>query len=98
MPETSKSARALAPCAAIMLLTACGGGSSGSPPGPGVTTYDVSVTAGTGGTVSPSSEMVNAGGTTTFTVTVYGLKYGEGFGFTHLGRIGRAAGPLPARA
>lgn len=28
----------------------------------------------------------------------YGLKYGEGFGFTHLGRIGRAAGPLPARA
>lgn len=27
----------------------------------------------------------------------YGLKYAEGFGFTHLGRIGRmrAAGPLP---
>jgi len=53
---------------ATVLATACGGGggSGGSPP---VTTYTVSATAGTGGTISPSSTTVNAGGTTTFTVT-----------------------------
>jgi hypothetical protein len=28
----------------------------------------------------------------------YGLKYSEGFGFTHLGRIGREARPVPARS
>ena len=71
MPETLKLLRALAPCAVIMLLTACGGGSSsGGPAAP--TTYDVTVTAGTGGTVSPSSTTVNAGATTTFTVTAAG--------------------------
>jgi hypothetical protein len=30
--------------------------------------------------------------------TGYGLKYSEGFGFTHLGRIGREARPVPARS
>jgi hypothetical protein len=28
----------------------------------------------------------------------YGLKYAEGFGFTHLGRIGRARSAMPASA
>lgn len=35
---------------------------------PTVTTYDVTVTGGTGGSVSPSSAVVSAGGTATFTV------------------------------
>ena len=48
---------------AIVLLSACGGGSSR------VATYDVSAIAGTGGTILPSNATVNAGGTTTFTVT-----------------------------
>jgi N-acetylneuraminic acid mutarotase len=34
-----------------------------------VAVYTVSATAGTGGTISPSSAQVNSGGTTTFTVT-----------------------------
>src|SRR5215831_17837602 len=55
------------PCMAITLLSACGGG--GSDPGSTVTTYQVTATAGTGGSISPSSAMVNAGATTTLTVT-----------------------------
>jgi len=56
------------PCAAIM-LAACGGGSSSGSSIPNVVTYDVSATAGSGGSISPASVMVNANGTTTFTVT-----------------------------
>ncbi len=61
-----KSLRVTVVYMATVLLTACGGasGSSGS-----VTTYVVSVIAGTGGSVSPSSAMVDAGGTTVLTVT-----------------------------
>lgn len=55
------------PCTAILLLAACGGGSSGNTPA--VASYAVSATAGTGGSISPSSATVNAGGSTTFTVT-----------------------------
>ena len=50
--------------AAIALLSACGGGG-----GSGVTSYQISATAGTGGTISPANATVNAGGTTTLTVT-----------------------------
>jgi N-acetylneuraminic acid mutarotase len=58
----------LVPCVAVTLLSACGGGGSGSS---GTTTmsYQISATAGTGGSISPSSTTVNAGGTTTLTVT-----------------------------
>ncbi len=56
------------PCMALALLSACGGGGSGSS-GNSVTTYQVSATAGTGGTISPASATVNAGGTTMLTVT-----------------------------
>jgi hypothetical protein len=58
-------------CGAIALLSACGeGGSSGtSPPPPSVTSYQVGTTPGTGGTLSPATAAVNAGGTTTLTVT-----------------------------
>jgi N-acetylneuraminic acid mutarotase len=66
-PETLKVLRPLAPCAAIILLTACGGGSSGS--SPSVTSYAVNASAGGGGTISPAGATVNAGGTTSFTVT-----------------------------
>lgn len=59
--------RVIVPCAVSALGAACGGGSSGS--APTVTTYGISATAGNGGSVSPSSAMVNAGGTTSFTVT-----------------------------
>jgi len=52
------------------MLSACGGG--GGTPNPGgsgsVTSYQVSATAGTGGTITPASAMVNAGGTTTLWV------------------------------
>jgi hypothetical protein len=58
-------------CVPIALLSGCGGG--GGTPNPGgsgsVTSYQVSATAGTGGTITPASATVNAGGTTTFTVT-----------------------------
>jgi N-acetylneuraminic acid mutarotase len=67
MVNTLKSYRMTVSCAAVMLLTACGGGSSGG--SPSVTTYAVSATAGTGGTISPAGATVNAGGTTNFTVT-----------------------------
>ncbi|MFI4877457.1 MAG: hypothetical protein ACHP9U_01220, partial [Steroidobacterales bacterium] len=67
MWKTLTMLRAAAPCVAIMLLSGCGGGSSDSPPS--VTTYEISVTAGTGGTVAPTNATVSAGGTTTFTVT-----------------------------
>ncbi len=65
----SKLSRAAAPCTAIMLLTACGGGSSSGTAPPAVMTYTASATAETGGSISPSSAMVDAGCTTTFTVT-----------------------------
>jgi N-acetylneuraminic acid mutarotase len=54
-------------CAATALVTACGGGGGGNQPP--VTTYAVSATAGSGGSISPASATVNAGGATTFTVT-----------------------------
>jgi hypothetical protein len=54
-------------CMAVALLSACGGGSGGS--GNSVTTYQVNATAGTGGTISPATVTVNAGSTTTLTVT-----------------------------
>jgi N-acetylneuraminic acid mutarotase len=63
------SLRVSVPCVATILLTACGGGGSSGGSPPSVTTYNVSATAGTGGSISPSSATVNAAGTTTFTVT-----------------------------
>jgi N-acetylneuraminic acid mutarotase len=58
------------PCVAITLLSACGGGGGGGSGGyGGPTSYQVRATAGTGGSISPSSATVNAGGTTTLTVT-----------------------------
>ncbi|HEY1726566.1 MAG TPA: kelch repeat-containing protein [Steroidobacteraceae bacterium] len=51
--------------AVIAVSTACGGGGGGS----SVTTYQVSSTAGTGGSIAPASTTVNAGSTTTLTVT-----------------------------
>lgn len=67
MAKTLELLRVTVPCTVIILLTACGGGSSGS--SPSVRTYNVSATAGTGGSISPSSATVDAGGTTTFTIT-----------------------------
>jgi N-acetylneuraminic acid mutarotase len=68
MVRRSKMSRFAVSGMACAFLAACGGGgSSGS--SPVAATYDVSATAGTGGTVSPTSAMVNAGGTTTFTMT-----------------------------
>ena len=54
-------------CLMTMMLAACGGGSSGN--STGATTYSLSATAGSGGSISPSAATVNAGGTATFTVT-----------------------------
>ncbi|HEV7136296.1 MAG TPA: kelch repeat-containing protein [Steroidobacteraceae bacterium] len=54
------------PSVAMVLLTACGGGSSGSNP---TVTYDVSATAGIGGGISPATATVDAGDTANFTVT-----------------------------
>lgn len=65
MTRTFKLLRFSPPYIAIILLTACGGSNTSG----GATTYDVSTTAGAGGTVSPSSAPVTAGNTTTFTVT-----------------------------
>lgn len=65
--KNSRWLRVTVPCTAMVLLTACGGGSSGSAP-PAVT-YNVNATAGTGGSISPAAAMVGAGGTTHFTVT-----------------------------
>ena len=67
MDKSSNLLRVATPCVAIILLAACGGGSSGN--SPGVTTYAVSGTAGTGGSISPATATVDAGGTTQFTVT-----------------------------
>lgn len=53
---------------AIALLSACGGGGGGGGGG-SPTTYQVSATAGAGGAISPANATVNAGGTTTFTLT-----------------------------
>ena len=71
MTKTLKLFPSTVGCGVITLLSACGGGGSGgsgSPP-PGSTSYQISTTAGTGGSISPSSATVNAGGTTTLTVT-----------------------------
>ena len=66
--RTLKLLRVALPFTATLLATACGGGgSSGSTPS--VMTYSISASAGTGGSVSPSSATVNAGGATTFSVT-----------------------------
>jgi N-acetylneuraminic acid mutarotase len=56
------------PWMAVTLLSACGGDGSGNS-GSAVTTYQVSAPGGTGGTISPASATVNAGGTTTLNVT-----------------------------
>jgi hypothetical protein len=73
MIKTLKLSRSTVPCVTTMLATACGGGGGGSgsppPPPPPVTTYAVSATAGSSGSISPSSATVNAAGTTTLTVT-----------------------------
>ena len=58
--------RVIAPCAAMMVLSACGGGGGDSP---SVPNYDVTSTAGGGGTVTPAAQAVGAGGSATFTVT-----------------------------
>jgi len=73
MTKAWKSYSTVVICVLITLSSACGGGGggsggSGNPP-PSATTYQVSATAGTGGSISPASATVNAGGTTTFTVT-----------------------------
>ena len=68
MIKTVRLLRVAAPCMAAVIATACGGGGGGSPP-PTPTTYTLSATAGTGGTIAPSSTTVNSGSTTTFTVT-----------------------------
>jgi N-acetylneuraminic acid mutarotase len=65
--KTCRFLRMGVPCAAAALLAACGGGSSGS--APSVTTYAVSATAGAGGSITPASATVDAGGTTQLTVT-----------------------------
>ncbi|MGH8288375.1 MAG: kelch repeat-containing protein [Steroidobacteraceae bacterium] len=70
MASTLKCLRVIGPGTTLALLGACGGGSSGS--SPPVTTYDVTASAGTGGTVSPASATVDSGGTTSFTVTPSG--------------------------
>ena len=71
MIKTSKLLRVAGACMGTMVVTACGGsGGSGGPPP--VTTYTVSATAGTGGSISPSSATVNSGATTTLTVTPAG--------------------------
>lgn len=67
MGKTLKSLRMGAPYTVAVLLAACGGGSSET--SPAVTTYAVSATAGDGGSISPPSATVNAGGSTSFTIT-----------------------------
>jgi N-acetylneuraminic acid mutarotase len=56
------------PLVAVTLLGACGGGGADDPVNT-VTNYQVTASAGTGGTISPPSATVNAGGTTMLTVT-----------------------------
>jgi hypothetical protein len=63
MVKTLKLLSTTASFIPVMLLTACGGGGSG------VQSYTVSASAETGGSISPTSATVNAGGTTTFTAT-----------------------------
>ena len=53
---------------AVGFLTACGGGGSAASV-PAVSQYTVSTTAGSGGTISPSTSAVNAGATMTLTIT-----------------------------
>lgn len=62
----AKLLRVSVPCTAIMLLAACGGGGGSSPD---VITYQATSTAGSGGTITPASQTVGSGGSTTFTVT-----------------------------
>lgn len=77
------------PCIATLLLAGCGGGgsdgSSGSSGNPSPTTYSVSATAGSGGSISPASATVSAGGTTQFVLTAnsgYSLNSVTGCGGT----------------
>lgn len=58
------------PCAAVALLAACGGAGS-SPSMPSITTYEANATAGVGGSISPGTAEVDAGGTAVFTVAAY---------------------------
>jgi hypothetical protein len=60
----------LASLGLIALLVACGGGGGSSGGGGGdPTTYTVTASAGTGGSISPTSDTVAQGETTSFTVT-----------------------------
>ncbi|WP_111642532.1 WD40/YVTN/BNR-like repeat-containing protein [Marinimicrobium alkaliphilum] len=58
-------------CIAVLLLHGCGGGGGGDSGGGGGGTQNfiVSTSAGTGGSISPSSTSVTQGATATFTVT-----------------------------
>lgn len=61
-------------CLAAGLVYGCGGGGGGGDPGGGgggggPTTFTVSTSAGTGGTISPASASVAQGSTASFTVT-----------------------------
>lgn len=68
MIQTSELLRFAASGVACALLAACGGGgSSGS--SPSATSYSVSATAGSGGSISPAATTVTGGGETQFTVT-----------------------------
>jgi hypothetical protein len=67
MAKTWRVLHVTASGVALVLLSGCGGGSSGS--SPSVTTYAVSAVAGSGGGISPAGSTVNAGGTTMFSVT-----------------------------
>lgn len=70
-----KSFPVVATCGVMALLSACGGGGGGGGAGgtgtapPGSTTYPVSTTAGSGGSISPVSATVTSGSTAMFTVT-----------------------------
>jgi N-acetylneuraminic acid mutarotase len=87
MTKTLKLFPIIVPCVVIALLSACGDGGSGAGTGNsgGSTSYQISATAGTGGSISPSSAMVNSGGTTTLTVaanTGYAISGATGCGGT----------------
>jgi hypothetical protein len=71
MNKTAKRLPIVMSCVPMALMSACGGGGGGggSPNPGGSVDYQVSATAGAGGTISPATATVNAGGTTTLTVT-----------------------------
>ena len=63
----SRCARPLVLLAVVFLLAACGGGGGGS--SDQTSTFTVSATSGAGGNISPTSQVVDHGGTATFVVT-----------------------------